>query len=454
MMKAKQGRMFIKDYDDHALRTTAFDITDTYRNKEVDGALIGREFATDSYIMHSEEWKNLMFNPKSTSVWKDTLQQYYETDEYRKLNDNVAGDGMLSKLATLGYIDKVVGVAQQYSQTNQNFQQTPPQQGQQGQSGQQPGQQPGQQGNGQQQIDLSQFFNQLNQVQNNPNQKNLAASVQRSLAQAGQQAAEESAQLAAVAVGFSHYGLPILKFGDPDDIRSTLSNKVIVALLRVLKKLGSSDEGRSGAQPSARRGIPIGAKRMRSFSEIPDILPVEHMNPALFNYRLINRKVQVRQRFSSMNDYLVYLDVSASMNWGAFQVDGMNVPNISYAAGCVIAMTMHLAKNGAKLTLKPFGSTVYEEINDKIEIIKTCLKLQANDGTNLQKVFEDSFQYRDRKIVIISDGIDNIQDEAVLKRVARNDVSAILLNTEAPQLEKYVKVNKVDSFSGNFLMKV
>lgn len=155
-----------------------------------------------------------------------------------------------------------------------------------------------------------------------------------------------------------------------------------------------------------------------------------------------------------MNDYLVYLDVSASMNWGAFQVDGMNVPNISYAAGCVIAMTMHLAKNGAKLTLKPFGSTVYEEINDKIEIIKTCLKLQANDGTNLQKVFEDSFQYRDRKIVIISDGIDNIQDEAVLKRVARNDVSAILLNTEAPQLEKYVKVNKVDSFSGNFLMKV
>jgi hypothetical protein len=454
MLQSKQKRTFIKDYDDPALRSTAYELTTTYRNKEVDAAMISREFATDSYIMHSEDWKNILFNPKSSNAWSEALKQYYETQDYRRVNENVSGDGILSKLATMSYLDKIVGVAQQYSSTNQNFQQPPQQnQGQQGQNGQQPGQQ-GNQGNGQQPFNLQVFFDQLSNVSQNPNQKNLAASVMRGIAAAGQQAAQEAEALATVALGFSHYGLPILKFGDPDELRATLSNRVIIALLKVLKKLGSTDGGKNGAQPSPRRGIPIGNKRMASFSEIPDIQFSEMLNPLLFSNRLINKKVQVKQRFSSMSDYLVYIDVSGSMNSGRFEVDGQVVPNISYAAACVIAMAIYLEKNGGNLIMKPFGSSVYDPITDKIEIIKTCLKLQANDGTNLTKVLEDSLYYKDYKVIIVSDGIDHIQDEGVIRRAAKNDLKAILLNSSAPQLEKYFPVMKVSGFSGNFLMKV
>ena len=81
MLQSKQKRTFIKDYDDPALRSTAYELTTTYRNKEVDAAMISREFATDSYIMHSENWKNLLFNPKSNNAWSEVLKQYYETED-------------------------------------------------------------------------------------------------------------------------------------------------------------------------------------------------------------------------------------------------------------------------------------------------------------------------------------------------------------------------------------
>lgn len=445
-----KGKTFLADYNDPANKSAAHSLMNHYLNRKEEKAKVTRDFATDSFIMHNKPWPDILFNPKSDNAWSNILKSYYQTDDYKKLNNNSAHDPLMAKMATMKFLEKLMGVGER-NQNNKNIQQQMQQmqQNQQSQPTSPQGNQPNQT-QGQEPFDFEEFINALSQTQeSNPGTCN---NISQQMVRAAQEGAQETAKMAALARGFTHFGIPILKFGDADDIRRALSNKIVVALMQILKKVASLSEGRSGSKPSPTRGLPVGSKTMRSFSEIPDIVPTELLNEDLLAYKLAGRKVQVRERFSSMADYLVYLDVSGSMEFGSFEMDGKRVPNVSYAAACVIALAMATKRKGGSLILKPFGSEVYDPISDYMEIIKAALTLEANDGTNITKVLNDALEHNDKKVVIVSDGVDRVEED-ILKAASHEDISFVLLNTGAGNIEKYIPCKKVKAVNGNFLME-
>lgn len=397
--------------------------------------MLHHNMALDTTMMHNSRWESLVFAPKEQTPWDAFLRAYYDTDTYKDLNRRVHSNPVLAKLATMNFIESL-GVTAKRQHRNSGG-------GSKGGSGK---------------VDLTDFFDNLNQqAQQNqqqtpgqPPNQNQNQPVMNLLLSAACNAAEDSLQMAETASGFSNMGIPIEQYSI-DDIREVLSSSIVVNLLRTYRKLRSQPGGKSHNMPSVRRGIPIGEKIMRSLSEAPDIVTSEMAYPEeIQNYHLATRTAFVRERYSGVNEVVVYLDKSGSMG-GTMKYDGESVEKVAYSAACAFALSRELKSVGSKLTLKLFDTMVHDEISKPFDILKTLSSIQADGGTNITAVLEDALNYDDKKVVLISDGIDSI-DESAASKAAHLDMKCVLIDETNDILEKYFKVQHIKKLDRNFLL--
>ena len=438
----KDWRTFMDGYDDRVVRAAAFDMTQRYTQMNVS---ISSHFLMDAFQMHYRPYDQLIPNPLGKNPWKEIVQGEMVNPKYRDLNEKTAKNPALAMLASQNFIDGVTGVAKKSRKM------IPPDvedQLNQMQNGQKPNQQnpPGNQpGQGQQPFNMSNFMNamQLMQTGNYGNQA-AASNIMGQMQAAANNATSQSDQMGTVLSGFTHTGVPMRKLMDVDEMRSVLSNYIVIALSSVLRKISVNDPGKSTSKPSPKRGIPIGVKTMRSFSEITDLIPMEYLNDQdLFSYRVASRKAQVRERFSSMNRFMVYIDKSGSMA-APMKFMGDMAPRIAVACANALALARYLKSHGGVLVMKLFDTAVQEAMTDMWDILKTLASVSADGGTNITSVLEDMVENgKDYRCILVSDGIDSIDEDAA-KSVKGMDVSSILIGTGNELLEKYTKVAKIN----------
>ena len=174
---------------------------------------------------------------------------------------------------------------------------------------------------------------------------------------------------------------------------------------------------------------------------MPRLLPFEYLDEDLLTYKVASRTVKVTEQYGHIQNYVVYLDKSGSMAsnivYRPSPIQIEFVSKISFAAASALALATKLKRLGAKLTLKLFDVDVHGQVNDYMQIIDILLKIQADSGTNLTKVLEDAIKYRDEKIIIITDGIDVIDEKAVRKAKVHNlDITVIFIKTDNALLSK------------------
>ena len=476
----KDWKTFMYGYDDPPVRAAAYDMTQRYHQMN---ATINSHFLLDAFKLYYNPYDTLVPNPIGKNPWKDIIMNELADKAYRELNEKTAHNPSLALLASQNFIDGMVKVSmkannmippdiqeqldklkqsqqpggQQQSQQNrqnkQNQQNNQQQSGGQGQGGQQPG---GQQQGGQNPFNLGNFLNALQLMQTgNYGNQNAANNIMSQIENAVSNATQESNKMGMVMSGFSHTGIPMRKLMDVDEMRELLSNYIVIALSNALRKISVTDPGKSTSKPSPKRGIPIGVKTIRSFSEITDLIPMEYLNDQdLFAYRVVGMKARVRERFSSMNKYMVYVDKSGSMGGTMKFMDDV-APKIAVATANAISLARYLKTHGGSLTLKFFDTEVQEPLTDMWEILKTLSSVKADGGTDISNVLEDiADNGKEHKCIIVSDGIDGI-DEKSAAAVSGMDVASILIGTTNPILEKYTKVTRVsEAGSTNMFLEV
>ena len=414
--------VFLNEYSSQALRSSTYDIMQSFEQKNI---ALDHSMALDSHMMNHKHWPSLVFNPNTRSSWENVLRGYYDSDEYKRMNEKVHSNPLLAKMATMNFLESVV------KSVNKN---------QQNQGGNQPS---GQQGG---QNNIQSYFNQLNQMPQQQSQQ----IVQGIVASAASQASDTDDMADAMA-GFSHMGIPLERY-DLDQVREILSNKVAINMMKIFRKMVSLPMGKNLTAPSPRRGIPIGTKVMRSFSEIVDMLPGEYLDDDLMTLKVATRTAQVRQRYSGIKNVVVYLDKSGSMG-GSMPYEGDYVQRVAFAGGCAFALAKQLRGMGGHLTLKLFDTEVHREITDYFDILKAACSISADGGTDITKVLEDALQYGDEQVILVSDGIDSVSEEAA-RKASQIDMRCVLLQESNEILERYLKVQRVDKLEGNFLMEV
>ena len=456
-------------YQDPTVRSATFDLTQTFSEKNV---TMGSHFLMDAHLMHFKPYENLVLNPLSKNSWKSLLEQEMADPKYQELNAKVSRNPMLSLMATKNFLQAIVEKAQQSQnaippnmmpQNQPGSQQgpgnapgnTPNPQGQQGNNPNQPGNQPGGGGQQQQPFNFSNFMNALTNMQNGPlGNQATSNNILAGMASAASNATQQTNDMITVMNGFTHSGIPMKRLTDPDEMREILSNRFVVSLAKVMKRLNTDDSGKSHVKPSTRRGIPIGTKKMQYFSEIPDMVPQDMLDEDLQNYKIASKTAHVRERYSSMNNYLIYLDKSGSMGGGIEFIDDY-APKIAVAAASALGLARTVKAHGGTVTLKLFDTEVGDPITDMWDLLKTLGGIQADGGTNITLVLEDVIQKgRDYKAVLISDGIDSI-DETVAKSCSKMDLTSVLIQTSNDLLEKYTNTIKITKFTGdNILMEL
>ena len=124
-----------------------------------------------------------------------------------------------------------------------------------------------------------------------------------------------------------------------------------------------------------------------------------------------------------------------------------------FAGGCAFALAKQLRGIGGHLTLKLFDTEVHREITDYFDILKAACSISADGGTDITKVLEDALQYGDEQVILVSDGIDTVSEDAA-RKASQIDMRCVLLQESNEILERYLKVQRVDKLEGNFLMEV
>lgn len=441
VQRQRDWRSFIDDYRSPAVRSSTFDLSEHYTGKEVE---ISSHFLMDAFLMHFKPWQGLVFNPLTTNTWKSILEKEFADDKYKALNTKTSRNPMMAQLAARNLVDGVVRVAKKSMKAiPDNVMQ----------QAQQPGQQQGNQPAPQGAFNFNTFMNALQMLGNgNAGNQQVANQITAGLGAAIQGATEESENMMDLTNTFSHSGVPMTRLTDPDEMREVLSSRLVIDLARAMKKLSTDDTGKSTIKPSPRRGLPLGIKTMSSYREIPDIIPMEHLyDPDLHSYRVVSRKAQVIERYASMNKYLVYMDKSGSMS-GGIGFGNMQVSKLAGACACALGLANSLRMNGGEMTLKLFDVEVQDPVTDMWDILKTLAKVDADSGTNVTKVLEDIRAHgRDYKSVIISDGIDSIEEGAA-RAVKDMDVNSVLIRETNPVLEKYTKVTEIKKFDGDNIL--
>jgi predicted esterase YcpF (UPF0227 family) len=66
---------------------------------------------------------------------------------------------------------------------------------------------------------------------------------------------------------------------------------------------------------------------------------------------------------------------------------------------------------------------------------------------------KNALQYADEQVILVSDGIDMVSEEAA-RKASQIDMRCVLVQESNDVLEKYLKVQHVNKLEGNFLMEV
>ena len=391
----------------------------------------------DASILHIKPWTSIIINPhiKTKKAWKTIVERYYESDSYKRLNDSVKGDPLLAKYATIHWLNSLFEKAEEESKNIPTPQ----------------GSQPIEHGN------IEGFLNALD-TQVSPSQ---ASRIINRIVSTLEKEAEKILEDIDVISSFTHAGIPVAKLLErPDEFREKARNKVIVHLVKFLRKLRREAPSLSVAKmPTLIGGRPLGVKRLQRWSELPRIIPIDYVDDDILSYKIASKTARVPESYGSIPDYVIYLDKSGSMAGSIVYREPPGkveyVPKISFAAASALALAQRLRSVGAKMTLKLFDTDVHDPITDFAQLIETLLKIQADSGTNISNVLEDALKYRDERIIVVTDGIDEVSEESVRKAKSANlDISFIFIKTDNSLLKKNFHCIYLEEAKPSILLEV
>jgi hypothetical protein len=386
----------------------------------------------DASIIHLKRWSSIVFNPRARGAWKTILERYYETDTYKTLNNTIAGDPLLAKYATIQWLNTLF----QKSKSEAERRNIEPKEG-----------------------DYVQALLQALDTQVSPAE---ASRVALRLAEALEAEAKEIQKDLEAAESFSHLGVPVAELLEkPDEFRLKARNRIIVNLVRFLRMLRrEASAPKTARAPTILGGRPLGVKRLNRLSELTALLPTELLDDDLLAYRLASRSALTRERYGGLPDYVVYLDKSGSMasdiSYRSSPTQTEYVPKISFAAASALALAYKLKQVGSKMTLKVFDTEIHDPIGDIRSLIDTLLRIRADSGTNISNVLQDAVKnHRDSKIIVVTDGIDEVEEDAVKAAKSANlDAHFIFIKTDNKLLRSNFPCARVEEAKPDILLSL
>lgn len=383
----------------------------TLKNKRIPFAI-----GFDSTVLHFKNWTDIVFDPNANSYWKEVLLRYYASDEYKKLNELVSGDPLLTKYSTIHFLNTLLDEAKKNKRDRVDKKNC---------------RSPHSNDN----CELTGWAEPAT-----VNEDDDIEDVVKALKQESTKIVKEIQ----TAQSFSHAGIPHVDLlSKPEEFRRIAQNRFIVSFVTMLnaaKKQASTLKRAS--TPTTIGGLPLGVKRIQRWSELATVYPAEVVDEVLLDYKIASKTLRVIERKGGFPDYVVYIDKSGSMSGTIPFTDKgrtQQVPKISFAAAAAMALNAHLRKLKAKMTLKPFDTDVHDEVTGPKEILDLLLRVRADGGTNLTRVLEDAYEnHRDEKVVIISDGIDQVSEVTARKcRKAGIEVKVVFIKTDNVVLRRY-----------------
>ncbi|MEM1510565.1 MAG: hypothetical protein QW096_11935 [Thermofilaceae archaeon] len=421
----------IEDYSNTTYRALARSVLSNFllENKKLPFLV-----ALDSSIIHFKPWTQIVFNPHVKGGWKTILERYYVTDAYKTLNSAVAGDPMLSKYVTIHFLNTL------FKKSEEQLKQIKPKLSEKDE------------------LDpVGSLLRQLD-TQVSPQTNKVIQAIASALAEE----AEEIRKDIEAIESFSRVGVPVAQLLEkPDEFRERARNRIIIHLVKFLQRLKREAPNlKQTKAPTLVGGRPLGVKRIQRWSELSNILPFELLDDDLLTYKIASRSVRVPEKYGSFQNYVVYLDKSGSMasdiKYYISPTQTEYVPKISFAAASALALAHQLKRVGAKMTLKLFDVEVHDPVSDFAQLIDVLMKIRADSGTNITNVLEDAVKnYRDERIIIVTDGIDEVHPEAVKAAKSANlDVACIFIKTRNDLLEKNFRCVKIEEAKPSILLEV
>jgi len=377
----------------------------------------------DSYIVHLKPWTQIVFNPRVKGGWKAMLEKYYTTTSYKTLNTAIGGDPLLAKYATVHFLNTLFKKSEEEAKKKGA------------------GKPETEKAEGEPADPVEALIHTVELLERQGNTAEAQRIIRAVAAELAETAAEVREDINA-AEGFSHIGVPVAEFLEkPEKFREIARNAIIINLVSFVRGLQrKSLSFKQARTPSLLGGLPLGIKTMQRWDEVVSVIPSELLINDLFAYKFVTKKVLVREKYGGISDYVVYLDKSGSMAGSILYSTATTrraVPKISFAAASALALAGKLRRVGVKMTLKFFDTEVHDPITDFREIIDVLLRIKADSGTNLTRVLEDALKHRDDRVIIVSDGIDQVDEEAVKKAKRSNlSIHIVFIQTRNPLLER------------------
>jgi uncharacterized protein with von Willebrand factor type A (vWA) domain len=374
--------------------------------------------AMDAGIVHYKRWTEIVFNSHVREGWRLVLERYYLTDAYRTLNEAVAGDPLLAKYAAIHFLNTL------FKKSEEEARKRDLKGGKKGKGGS---------------IDL------LMEYLTGRLEKDPAGAEKVAMEVAGEleREAREVMEDLEVAQGFTHMGVPVAELLErPDEFREVARNRIVVSFVRLYSRFRrEASLPRQAKAPALIGGRPLGAKVLQRPSELTRLLPSEFIDEDLLSYRIASKTAKVRESYGTVRNYVVYLDKSGSMAgniaYYASPTQREYVPKISFAAAATLALADALRRVGARLTLKTFDTEVHDPITDPLQLVDVLLRIRADSGTNISRVLEDSLSHREERVVVVTDGIDRVDEDAVRRaKSAGVDVSFVFIETDNELLRR------------------
>jgi uncharacterized protein with von Willebrand factor type A (vWA) domain len=397
----------VEDYSNNTFRSLARGVLSNFllENKRLPFFV-----SLDSSIIHYKPWSQIVFNPQAKG-WKTILERYWSSEPYRLLNHAVAGDPLLSKYAAINFLNALLKKSEEEQKRHED-----------------------RDGRGREDP-VGALMSRIDRMiqQGNPSADRVITAVSRAL----EEEAEETLRDIEAAESFTHIGVPVASLLErPDEFREKARNKIIVYLVKFLRRLEREAPGlKSAKSPTLVGGRPLGVKRIQRWSELSRILPIDYLDDDLLAYRIASRTVRVSESYGSIQNYVVYLDKSGSMGseiyYRSSPTQAEYVPKISFAAASALALAHQLRRLGARMTLKLFDTEVHDPIADYARLIDVLARIRADSGTNISNVLEDALRHRDDKIIVVTDGIDQVSEDSV--RNARSsglDITFVFIKTD------------------------
>jgi uncharacterized protein with von Willebrand factor type A (vWA) domain len=250
--------------------------------------------------------------------------------------------------------------------------------------------------------------------------------------------AKREAEAAASALSGGHeYALEALSiwrfYENQDEFRRRV--RLLSAAALALRQISQLPASLDQTHAESLWGGIDGVTRMRTYMQLPDVLPSElaliKTSQALFAIKLAQMGLTVYRRAAAVKP-VVFVDKSGSMD-EPLEGRRPDVAKISLAAGLAIAIYRRF---GGEVYL--FDTEVDRLVNPK-GIIKTLLTIRPGSGTAIDPVLEEILRIdrRDQIYIIISDGITQASEDTLRQFTAKGIAKRTRLILVPPGEEGY-----------------